>query len=170
VIQALQSDVEQKEEEVQSLASKLAVATEENSTLSGEREELSAHLTRMEAGRHDLLEQKSELEESLDETFRDLEAANERLHELEETLEATRIELDVLLASKETYQHAADREAALELQLREQHLAFEERLNEIRNILGLKFTAVISSEVQHKFRNVEMPMSFRVPLLTTKIV
>jgi chromosome condensin MukBEF ATPase and DNA-binding subunit MukB len=124
----------------------------------------------MEAGRHELLEQKSDLEESLEETYRDLETANERLHELEETLEETQIERDSLLATRDTYQHAADREAALQMQIREQQLAFEERLNEIRGILGLKFTAAITTEVHEKFRNVEMPIAFRVPLLATKIV
>ncbi|KAL3931785.1 MAG: hypothetical protein SGARI_004121 [Bacillariaceae sp.] len=124
----------------------------------------------MEAGRHELLEQKSELEESLEESFQDLEAANERLHELEEQLEATELERASLEAHSATFREAADREAALHLQMEEQQLAFEERLREIRSILGLKFTAAIHDGVQHNLRNANMPVSFRVPLLTQKMV
>ena len=58
----------------------------------------------------------------------------------------------------------------MELQLCEQQLAFEERLNKILSNLGLKFTAAIQNEVQHKFRGVDMPVSFRVPLFAQKMV
>ncbi len=155
---------------IQQLQVQLSAATQEVQTLKQDNHELSIHLTHMEAGRHEWLEQKSELQESLDETFHDLEAANERLHQLEETLEATELQRASLAAHQSNFSEAADREAALLMQLQEQRMAFEERLKEIRCILGLKFTAAIQSEVQHKFRNVEMPMSFQVPLLAQKIV
>ena len=55
-------------------------------------QELAEHLTRMEGGRHEWLEQKADLEESLEESFQDLQVANERLNQLEEELEATELQ------------------------------------------------------------------------------
>jgi chromosome segregation ATPase len=131
---------------------------------------LKQHLEGMEAGRHDWLDQKTDLEESLEEAFQDLENANIRLKELEDQLEQTESQRALLEAREVTYRHAADREEALVLQMEEQKAAFEERLNEIRGILGLKFTAAIQHGLHNNLRNVEMPVAFRVPLLAQKIV
>jgi chromosome segregation ATPase len=131
---------------------------------------LKQHLEGMEVGRHGWLDQKIELEESLEEAFQDVENANIRLRELEGQLEQTECQRALLEAQLDTYRHAADREEALLLQMEEQKVAFEERLNEIRGILGLKFTVAIQTGLQHKLRNVDMPTSFRVPLLAQKMV
>ena len=50
----------------------------------------------MEGGRHGWLEQKADLEELLEESFQDLQVANERLHQLEEELETTELQRERL--------------------------------------------------------------------------
>jgi chromosome segregation ATPase len=112
------------------------------------------------------LEQKSELEESLDEAFGDLEAAHGRLHELEGALEEAERDRAGLEAQRAKFAEAAAREEALHQKMIQQQLAFERRLEEIRTILGLKFAAAVHAEVR-LLKN-ELPVSFRVPLLTAK--
>mmetsp|Transcript_52661 Transcript_52661/g.59590 ORF Transcript_52661/g.59590 Transcript_52661/m.59590 type:complete len:186 (-) Transcript_52661:337-894(-) len=135
--------------------------------LSSECNELRNHLSLMEKGRHDLLEHKSELEESFEEIQHDLEIAQERLHEAEALLEKAVLERNTLRTHRDTYLQSSEREAALVLRLYEQRRAFESRLKDIHSILGLKFTTAVQSEVREISRNAieQMPRSFRVPLL-----
>lgn len=158
--------LEQSQGDCVSMEIQLADLKSKNSTLEQECQDLRDHLMKMESVRHEWLEQKSEMDESLDETFSDLESANERLHQLEEALEAAELERASLESHREKYMQAATREAALYQKMREQQLSFEHRLQEIRSILGLKFTAAIHAEVQ-VLKN-ELPISFRVPLLAAK--
>jgi len=135
--------------------------------LLSECNELRNHLSLMEKGRHDLLEHKSELEESFEEIQHDLEIAQERLHEAEALLEKAVLERNTLRTHRDTYLQSSEREAALVLRLYEQRRAFESRLKDIHSILGLKFTTAVQSEVREISRNAieQMPRSFRVPLL-----
>lgn len=135
--------------------------------LLSECNELRNHLSLMEKGRHDLLEHKSELEESFEEIQHDLEIAQERLHEAEALLEKAVLERNTLRTHRDTYLQSSEREAALVLRLYEQRRSFESRLKDIHSILGLKFTTAVQSEVREISRNAieQMPRSFRVPLL-----
>lgn len=138
-----------------------------------EKASLKAHLSVMESGRHELLNKRSELEESLEEVHDDLVVAHQELHTTKDLLEKAVLERNTLRTHRDTYLRSSERESFLEAKLLDQKKAFEDRLRHIHSILGLKFTTAVSSEVKEIRKHVpaiepivlSMPKSFRVPLL-----
>jgi len=132
-----------------------------------DRSSLRAHLATMESGRHQLLDRRSEQEESLEEARGELKRASEALASTRANLEKATLERDTLRNQRQTYLQSHEREAQLESKLAEQKKVFEDRLRNIHAILGLKFTTAFQSEVREIRKNAvgQMPKSFRVPLL-----
>jgi len=162
-------DIEGSSRSVEMLQIELKDSEQQIAGLSSECNELRNHLSLMEKGRHNLLDQKSELEESFEEIHDDLEIAQVRLHEAEALLENTVLERNTLRTQRDAYLQSSEREEDLKCRMYEQQRAFECRLHDIHSILGLKFTTAVQSEVREIRKNAveQMPKSFRVPLLHT---
>jgi len=128
---------------------------------------LKAHLLALEKGRHELLENQSELEETLEETHEALQRAQEDVH-------ATRNQLEEAMAASAKAKAAAAcddsraRTRALEQKLVDQRDSHEETLARIHSILGLSFAKAVRTEVRTLQRSALeqlMPSAARVPLL-----
>jgi len=140
--------------------------------LSSERDELRLHLSSLEKGRHDLLDQKSELEESFEQIHYDLEAAQEKLQSTQALLEKTITERDALRLSQDELKlqskGKSSREVDLECRLYDQRRLFESRLKDLHSILGLKFTTAVQSEIIEIQKSaIEQMRSPRIPTLRT---
>merc|ERR1719464_984372 len=136
-------------------------------TLKSSITELQNHLSTLEQGRYDLLEQKSEFEIRIEEL-------DDKLKEILNERDALRIQIN---EDSVAMNQSSQRELELQSLLEKQKLVFEQRLKDIHSILGLKFTTAVQVQVEEIHKNVaalewqkkmnfnKMPKSFRVPLM-----
>ena len=140
-----------------------------NQELSSECDTLKHHRVLLEQERQELVDQTKELYERLSETESLLEETMMASHQQQQNWKNT------TMATTTIHDDKAGVIAVLEYRLTEQKRMYEDRLQTIHSILGLKFTTAVQTQVEeiHSKASIAikvMPESFRVPLILYPVV